>query len=119
MVSQTSHQQETVHISDHHNHSLQHQIQPIMQSQQSIDFEHNNLNNYVGGNTISPPPNFASFDNEKSIISANSTESNPILINGQSGIHHTHGFATKKPKKKIVLEVLSLVYGENNQPVIF
>lgn len=25
----------------------------------------------------------------------------------------------KKPKKRIVLEVLSVVYGENNQPVLF
>lgn len=105
-----------MHIPDKHNYSTQHQIQPILLPQQNIEFEHNN---YIGNKTVSPPPNFISFDNEKSVFIANNNELNPILINGQNAIHHAHNVVTKKPKKRIVLEVLSVVYGENNQPVFF
>lgn len=116
MVSQVSHQQEVVYISEQQYHSTQHQT-PIIQQQQSIDAEHNQYNVVnIAGKTVSPPPNIVGSDNEKYI---NGNDLNTNSTNGQNAIYHTHGIAIKRPKKRIVLEVLSVVYGENNQPVFF
>uniref|UniRef100_A0A915DPJ5 non-specific serine/threonine protein kinase n=1 Tax=Ditylenchus dipsaci TaxID=166011 RepID=A0A915DPJ5_9BILA len=107
---------------------------PALCNNQAADVHHNNLVSQASGSvdldhlmiTTTAPANPATTTVSPTSMVAGDGNSaagdghatSPSTATTTAAIGGGHTSSVKKPKKKIVLEILSVVYGENNQPIV-